>query len=158
MLFYKKKYMVERFNGHWAWLNGCCLLSEVRRRHWNSILNRFPVKISFHTLLTFIYILIVWPLSPAASSVSWYCSRLAYEIYSGGGPSTYVYCVVCYQWQQFHMQEILVLSLHTFILFLTILNSKWTMRLLSSKTFFLNSLLLIYHQWLNPDLGGMLSG
>ncbi len=24
------------------------------------------------------------------------CSGLAYEIYSGGGPSTYVYCVVCY--------------------------------------------------------------
>ncbi len=23
-------------------------------------------------------------------------SGLAYEIYSGGGPSTYVYCVVCY--------------------------------------------------------------
>ncbi len=33
---------------------------------------------------------------------SWYrsclvCSRLAYEIYSGGGPTTYVYCVVCYR-------------------------------------------------------------
>ncbi len=43
----------------------------------------------------------LWPLSPAASSVSWYqscfvCSGLAYEIYSGGGPATYVYCVVCY--------------------------------------------------------------
>ncbi len=41
-------------------------------------------------------------MSPAASSVSWYrsclvCSGLAYEIYSGGGPSTYVYCVVCYR-------------------------------------------------------------
>ncbi len=24
-------------------------------------------------------------------------SGLAYEIYSGGGPSTYVYCVVCYR-------------------------------------------------------------
>ncbi len=40
-------------------------------------------------------------LSPAASNVSWYwpcfvCSGLAYEIYSGGGPFTYVYWVVCY--------------------------------------------------------------
>ncbi len=25
------------------------------------------------------------------------CSGLAYEICSGGGPSTYVYCVVCYR-------------------------------------------------------------
>ncbi len=25
------------------------------------------------------------------------CSGLAYEIYSRGGPSTYVYCVVCYR-------------------------------------------------------------
>ncbi len=25
------------------------------------------------------------------------CSGLAYEIYSGGGTSTYVYCVVCYR-------------------------------------------------------------
>ncbi len=24
------------------------------------------------------------------------CSGLAYEIYSEGGPSTYVYCMVCY--------------------------------------------------------------
>ncbi len=42
------------------------------------------------------------PLPSAASSVSGYlsclvCSGLAYEIYSGGGPSTYVYCVVCYR-------------------------------------------------------------
>ncbi len=37
-----------------------------------------------------------------SSSVSCYrscfvCSGLSYEIYSGGGPSTYVYCVVCYR-------------------------------------------------------------
>ncbi len=42
-----------------------------------------------------------WPLSPAASRVSWYwsclvCSGLAYEICSGGGPSTCIYCVVCH--------------------------------------------------------------
>ncbi len=59
---------------------------------------------SMHCLLSFTFVtfLIVWPLSPAASSVSWYrsClvwSGLAYEIYSGGGRSTYVYCVVCYR-------------------------------------------------------------
>ncbi len=58
---------------------------------------------SMHCLLSFTFVtfLILWLLSPAASSVSWYrsClvwSGLAYEIYSGGGPSTYVYCVVCY--------------------------------------------------------------
>ncbi len=58
---------------------------------------------SMHCLLSFTFVtfLILWPLSPAASSVFWYrsClvwSGLAYGIYSGGGPSTYVYCVVCY--------------------------------------------------------------
>ncbi len=59
---------------------------------------------SMHDLLsiTFVTFLIRWPLSPAASSVSWYrsclvCSGLAYEVYSGGGSSMYVYCVVCYR-------------------------------------------------------------
>ncbi len=58
---------------------------------------------SMHCLFsfTFVIFLILWPLSPAAYSVSWYqsclvCSGLAYEIYSGGGPSIYLYCVVCY--------------------------------------------------------------
>ncbi len=58
---------------------------------------------SMHYLLSFTFgtFLIPWPLSPAVPSVSWYrsclvCSGLAYEIYSGGGPSKYVYCVVCY--------------------------------------------------------------
>ncbi len=80
------------------------LLSELRRKHRNSILNRFLLMTSFHALLTFIYfyyLFILWPLSPTASSVSWnrscfVCSWLTYEIYSGGGPSTYVYWVVCY--------------------------------------------------------------
>ncbi len=50
---------------------------------------------------TFISFLIYWHLSPAVYPVSWcrscfVCSRLIYEIYSGCGPSTYVYCVVCY--------------------------------------------------------------
>ncbi len=42
-------------------------------------LNRFLQKTSFHALLTFIcfcYLFILWPLSPAASSVSWYWSWL----------------------------------------------------------------------------------
>ncbi len=57
-----------------------------------------------HCLLSFTFVtfLILWPLSPAVSSVSWYWSCLvwsvlAYEIYSGGGPSMYAYCVVCYR-------------------------------------------------------------
>ncbi len=59
---------------------------------------------SMHCLLSFTLttFFILWPLSPAASSVSWYwscfvCSELAYEIYSGVGLSTYVYCVVSYR-------------------------------------------------------------
>ncbi len=53
---------------------------------------------SMHCLRSFIFdtFFSLWPLSRAASSVSWYwsclvCSGLAYQINSGGGPSTYVY-------------------------------------------------------------------
>ncbi len=61
------------------------------------------IKTSFTGLLsfTFVIFLIHWHLSPAASIVSWcqscfVCSRLTYEIYSGGTPSIYIYCMVCY--------------------------------------------------------------
>ncbi len=96
---------METFNGHWAGHNGCLLLSELRRRHQHSILNRFLLKTSFNSLqsFTFATCLIHWPLSPAISSVSWcrscfVCSGLTYEIYSGGGPSRYVYCMVIHSY------------------------------------------------------------
>ncbi len=62
--------------------------------------NLLPCIAYFHLLLLPFFIL--WPLSASASSVSWYqscivCSGLAYEIHRGGGPSTHVYCVVCYR-------------------------------------------------------------
>ncbi len=46
---------METFKGHWACPNGYHLLGELRRRHRNSILNRFLLKTSLHVLLTFIY-------------------------------------------------------------------------------------------------------
>ncbi len=59
--------------------------------------------LSMHCLhsFTFVTFFILWSLSPAASRVSWYrfcfvCCGLAYEIYCGGGPSMYVYWVLCY--------------------------------------------------------------
>ncbi len=79
------------------------MLSELRTRHKNSILNRLLLKNSFHCLLWFLFVtfLIQWPLHLACSWVylcwsCFVCSRLTYEIYSCGGPSTYIYCVVCY--------------------------------------------------------------
>ncbi len=104
---------------------------------------------SMHCLLSFIFFtfFILWPLSPAASSVSWYwsslvCSGLAYEMYSGVGPSTYVYCVVCYC----VIVALYVRSVgHVFaylyipcipLLLMTIRNALWTMRLLYSLKFF----------------------
>ncbi len=79
---------------------------KVIQWHRNSIQNMFllidllPCIAYFHLLL--LLFKFVGPLSPAACSVSWYrsclvCSGLPYEIYRGGGPSTYVYCVVCYR-------------------------------------------------------------
>ncbi len=83
--------------------------------HSTTVLGLVDLKASkFHTqqvpsedlflsliFIHFCYLLIQWHLSPAGSSLSWcqycfVCSGLAYEIYSGGGPSMYVYFVVCY--------------------------------------------------------------
>ncbi len=52
--------------------NGCCMLSDFRRKHQISILERFLLKTSFHCLLSFTVFtfLVDWPLSPIASSVS----------------------------------------------------------------------------------------
>ncbi len=97
MLFYKR-------STRWKYLRGIrlvpmdatCWVSWLEGSSWRPF--------SMHCLpsFTFVTFLILWSLSPAASSVSWYrpclvCSGLAYEICSGGGPSTYVYCVVCYR-------------------------------------------------------------
>ncbi len=98
-----KKDMMETFKEYWASQNGCRLLNELGRRNQISILNRFFLKTSLHCLIsfTFVNILIHWLLSPTASSVSWcwscfVCSGLTYEIFSGGGTSTYIYCVDYY--------------------------------------------------------------
>ncbi len=95
---------MKTFKEHWACPNGCLQPVEwVEEKRRNSIFNRFLLKTSFHALFTFIYFCYLFgSLSPAASSVSWYWSylvysELAYEIYSGGGPSAYVYCLVCYR-------------------------------------------------------------
>ncbi len=76
------------------------LLSELRRRHTQQVVppeDLFPFLLSFTCVTFFIH----WPFSPAASSINlcwpcFVCSGLTYEIYSGGGPYTYIYCVVCY--------------------------------------------------------------
>ncbi len=70
-----------------------------------------------------------WPLSPISSSVSWcwscfVCSGLTYEIYSEGGPSTYVYCVVCYRVIAAPYVRSVVMSLHTVTLLMTIPNTQ----------------------------------
>ncbi len=100
---------------------------------------------SMHCLLSFIFVtfFILWPFSPAASSVSWYwsclvCSGLVYEIYSRGVPSMYVYCVVCYCLIVAPYVRSVVMSLHTFTLLMTIRN----MRLHYSLKRFLGTLTL----------------
>ncbi len=49
------------------------------------------------------------------------CSGLTYEIYSGGGPSTYIYCVVCYCVMSAPYVRSVVVSLHTITLLIMIL-------------------------------------
>ncbi len=121
-------------------LNGCHLLSELRRMHDNSILIRFFLKISFHCILSFTFVtfLIHWPLPPAASSDTWcqscfICSELTYEIYSMGGPSRCVYCVVCYRLTTAPNVKSVTKSLCTIILLMMVQNPEWTMSSVLSK-------------------------
>ncbi len=67
-----KKYTMETFKGHWAGLNGCHLLSKLSKKHQNSTLNRFLLRVSFHHLLSFTFVtfLIHWSLSVAGSCLS----------------------------------------------------------------------------------------
>ncbi len=60
---------------------------------------------SFYSLFSFYFHFIIFPihrpLSLPGSCVYWYrpcfiCCGLTYETYSGGGPSTYIYCMVWY--------------------------------------------------------------
>ncbi len=58
----------------------------------------------YNLSVTFVTFLIYWPcngfllllVSPDVDLV-FFGSGLAYETYSGGGPSMYVYCIVCYR-------------------------------------------------------------
>ncbi len=115
------------------------LLRELRRTHRHSILNTFFTKTSFHCLLSFtcVTFLIHWPLSPVMASVSWcrscfVCSGLAYEIYSRGGCSTYIYCVVCYRMIAVPYVRSVVISLNTVTLLVMIRNARWNMSFLYS--------------------------
>ncbi len=107
----------------------------VERRHQNSILKRFLLKTSWLVSFTFVTFLIHWTLSPAASSVSWcrscfVCSWL--EIYGGGSPSTYIYCMVCYRVIAAVYVISVVIFLHTITLLIMI---QWTMNSLNSLKF-----------------------
>ncbi len=134
------------------------MLIRYRRRNWDSILNRFLQKTSFHCLLsaTFVTFLIHWPLSPVASSVSrcrscFVCSGLTitytvevvplhsyiarFVIYSGGSPSTNIYCMVYYRVIAASYIRSVVVSLHTVTLLMIIRNTQWIMSSLYSFNF-----------------------
>ncbi len=89
-----------------------------------------PLSIAyFH--FTFVTFYIHLLLSPAASNVSWcwscfVCAGLAYEIYSGGAPSMYIYSVVCYCVIE-TPYVIVVMSLHIITVLMMIHNSQCTM-------------------------------
>ncbi len=83
ILFYMRSTQWNHLWGNWTGPYGCHLLSELERRHQNSILNMFLLKTSFHCLLSFTFVtfLIHCTLSPAGSCIScrqscFVCSRL----------------------------------------------------------------------------------
>ncbi len=99
-------FFVRRLYVYWSW-EGFTPVAYRLSNRLTSLLLYLPPEdlipcIALILSFTFVTFLILWPFSPAASSVSWYqschvCSGLAYKMYSGGGPSLYVYCVVCYR-------------------------------------------------------------
>ncbi len=93
----------------------------------------------FHSLL--LQFVIHWPLSPANYIVSWcwscfVCSELRYEMYSGVGPSMYIYCVFCYHVIAAPYVRSVVMSLHTITLLMMIQNTQWTISSLYSLKYF----------------------
>ncbi len=65
----------------------------------------------------------------------WWRNWLTYEIYSGDGPSTYVYCMVSYRVIAAPYVRSVVNSLHTITLLMVIRNAQWTMSSLYSLMF-----------------------
>ncbi len=94
MLFYLRSTWWKHLRGIWLIpIHATCWVSwgeSIEPPYSTGSPQRPP---SMHCLFSFTFVTfwILWPLSPAASSVSWYwsslvCSGLAHEIYSGGGP------------------------------------------------------------------------
>ncbi len=105
MLFYKRSTC-------WKHLRGIELvpMDAVCWVRWGegikTIINRFFLKTSFHASFSFIYLCYIFLffglcllllLVPFDIESCFVCLGLAYEIYSGGGPSMYIYCVVCHR-------------------------------------------------------------
>ncbi len=75
----------------------------------------------------FSYFYICRTLSPTASCIYWYwscslCSELPYVIYGGGGPSRYMYCVVCYHHCYHEFISVLFKFLYVFYYITTMYN------------------------------------
>ncbi len=102
-------------------------------------LKLFPMFPFFH--FCYLFLLINHCVLLLLVSVFWcpyrfVCSWLDYEIYSGGGPSVYVYCVVCYRVIVVPYVRRVVMSLHTITLLMTIRNAQRTINFLESLKVF----------------------
>ncbi len=96
-------------------------------------------------------------MSPTGSSISrcwscYVCPGLTYEIYSGDGPSIYVYCVVCYCFIAAPYVRSVVIFLHNITLLMMFRNAQWTKSSIYSLTFFLYYMLCIEFQIFSQPL------
>ncbi len=90
--------MNETFMGHWAGPNGCRLLSEFKGKTLTLHTQQVPLLNCVLFWLLFRFIDLCLELDRLSNDdLCLLSSRLAFEIYSGGGPSMYICCVACYQ-------------------------------------------------------------
>ncbi len=143
MLFYKRSVCQKHLRGiGLVPMDATCWVSwgEGIKLH----IQHVPPEDLFRCLHSSIFVTFFnrWPLSPAASRVSWcwscfVCSGLTYKIWSEGGAYMYIYCVVCHHVIAAPYVRRVGVSLHTVTLLMTIQNVQWTMSSLYSLKLFL---------------------
>ncbi len=135
---------MEIFKGHWTgplWVPPIEWVEKKKSKlHIQQVLTAdlFPLLTLFHLCylfdsLTFVCCCFLCLLM----SILFFCSGLAYIIYSRGSPFMYIYCMVCYCVIAAPYVRSIVVSLHTVTLLMMSSNAQYTMSFHYSLQFFL---------------------
>ncbi len=107
----------------------------------------FPLLTFIH--FSYLYDIVIHWLFVSCCRACFARSGLTYHVYSGGGPCTYVYCVVSYHVIATPYARSDVVSLHTATLLVQ--NTLWTMRSLNSLKYLSKALWFMCHRTRSPN-------